>query len=352
MKPYDWHAAEWSKLLSKADRLPHALLLGGPEGMGKAAFGEALVARLLCERIGDGTASVACGDCKSCSWLASGNHPDFRLVQPEDGGGDDPAEDGAEAAKAESPVRKPGQGQVRVDQIRALEDFVFVGSHRQGNRVVMIAQAETMNAAAANSLLKILEEPPTSVYFILISSYWRRLLPTLLSRCRILILGHPDAEVATRWLNDRGVNQAARLLDLAGGVPLLAADWGERGRMEAYSNLIETLLSRVSDPVAMAAKWTPLLKPGEGFSLWQLVEAMQKWMLDLGMLKIGGRCRYHRAWQAKLAELVRPATATGLMACYNELLRIRAVARHPLNTQLFLEDLAARYLRALAPGRA
>jgi len=351
MKPYDWHAAAWSGLLSDAGRLPHALLLGGPEGLGKTAFGEALVARLLCEQMGDGPERLACGSCNSCNWLAAGNHPDFRLVQPEDAGGQDTAEDGAEAVRVESPVRKLGQGQVRVDQIRALEDFVFVGSHRQGNRVVLISQAETMNAAAANSLLKILEEPPSSVYFILISSYWRRLLPTLLSRCRTLILGHPDVGVARRWLKDRGVIEAEQLLDLAGGVPLLAADWEENGRSEAYFRLIETLLSKVSDPVAMAAKWTPLLKAEQGFSLGQLVEAMQKLMLDLGMLKIAGRCRYHRAWKDQLTELVRSATAPGIMSCYNELLRIRAVARHPLNSQLFLEDLAARYLRALAPGR-
>jgi len=352
MKPYGWHASAWASLLSDAGRLPHALLLGGPGGLGKTAFGEALAARLLCEQIGDSTGSFACGGCHSCNWLSGGNHPDFRLVQPEDGGGEDAAEDVADVAKVESPVRKSGQGQVRVEQIRALEDFVFVGSHRLGNRVVLISQAETMNAAAANSLLKILEEPPLSVYFILISSNWRRLLPTLLSRCRTVILGYPDSEVAKQWLTDQGISEAAQLLYLAGGIPLLAADWGEKGRLESYSSLIETLLGEVSDPVAMAAKWATLLKAGQGFSLPQLVEAIQKWVVDLGLQKMTGSCRYHRAWQDQLAKLVGSASAPGIIGCYNELLRIRAVARHPLNTQLFLEDLAARYLRALTPGKA
>ena len=136
MKPHDWHAAAWTKLLGDAGRLPHAMLLGGPAGLGKTAFAEALVARLLCEQMGDEAASSACGRCNSCNWLRTGNHPDFRLVQPEEVGAEDAGEEGAETPKLESTVRKPGQGQVKVDQIRGLEDFVFMGSHRQGNRVL------------------------------------------------------------------------------------------------------------------------------------------------------------------------------------------------------------------------
>ena len=353
MTPYEWHREEWRELLSKAGRLPHAILLGGAEGLGKSAFGQALAAHLLCERVGgeleDG---IACGVCSSCNWLLSGNHPDFRLVQPEEANSEDAGDDIAEPGKGDSMIRKPGQGQLRIDQIRALEDFVFIGSHRQGNRVVLISQAETMNPAAANALLKILEEPPPSVYFILISSNWRRLLPTLISRCRTLILGYPDKKAARTWLTEKGIKEADVLLDLAGGVPLRAADWREKGLFEAYTSLIETLLSNVTDPVSMASKWAVLLKTGSGLALSQLVEAIQKWVIDLGMLKIAGRCRYHQAWEGKMLVLAGKASAPGIMACYNELLRIRAVARHPLNPQLFLEDIAARYLRCLAPGKA
>ena len=351
MKPYAWHAGVWNTLLGDFSKLPHALLLCGPAGLGKSAFGEALAARLLCEQSSAERQNLACGRCDSCNWLRTGNHPDFRLVQPEDAAAEESMQEEAEAPKLESTVRKSGQGQVRVDQIRALEDFVFVGSHRQGNRVVLLSQAETMNAAAANSLLKILEEPPASVYFILISSHWRRLLPTLLSRCRKVILGYPAGAEVTRWLAEQGVGEAATLLDLAGGLPLLAAEWGEKGRLDAYSTLIESLLGEASDPVALAARWATLLKAGQEFPLWQLLEAIQKWMADLGTQKSAGRCRYHRWWQPRLAKLAERATAPGIMTCYNDLLRMRAVVRHPLNTQLFLEDVAARYLRALAPGK-
>ncbi len=353
MTLFEWQQALWQRLLADREKLPHAMLLAGPEGLGKLAFGQALAARLLCEQAPDEPGAMACGKCSSCVWLVSGNHPDFRLIQPEDG--EEAGAGSEEAGEGISPQaagRKVGQGSIRVDQIRALEDFVFVGSHRQGNRVALISPAEQMNPAWANALLKILEEPPVGVYFILVSSHWRRLLPTVLSRCRSIVFGRPDALTAQRWLSGQGIKDAGELLQLAGGAHLVAADWAEQGRLDVYRKAIEALAEKPVDPVAIAAKWAALLKAEQGFALPQLVEAVQKWVFDLAMLKIAGGCRYHEAWRIVLERLAAKASGTGLMACYNDLLRIRAVARHPLNTQLFLEDMAARYLRALATGRS
>ena len=349
MNIFSWQIPLWEQLLGDPEKLPHAMLFLGPEGVGKSAFAQALAARLLCEQQTAHKVGTACGVCSSCIWLASGNHPDFRLVQPEDGEDTAGGEDTENTPRASSLARKPGQGQIRVDQIRALEDFVFVGSHRQGRRVALLAPAEMMTPAAANSLLKILEEPPSGVYFILVSSHWRRLLPTILSRCRSVVFGRPDPLTAVRWLLAQGVKSPDELLELASGAPLIAADWAEQGRLDPYRKAIEVLAEKPVDPVAMAAKWSALVKSEQGFGLSQLVEAVQKWVFDLVLLKLAGRCRYHLAWRGALDGFAATASNAGLLSCYNDLLRIRAVARHPLNTQLFLEDMAARYLRALAP---
>ncbi|MCX7172500.1 MAG: DNA polymerase III subunit delta' [Proteobacteria bacterium] len=346
---YEWQKPLWRQLFNDTKSMPHAMLMGGPEGFGKLAFAHAVAARLLCEQPNEavGADSVACGLCSSCNWLASGNHPDFRLIQPDDG--DESSDDVSEEVPIASVGRKPGRGPIRVDQIRALTDFVYVGSHRRGNRIVIISPAESMNPAAANSLLKVLEEPPPSVYFILVSNSWRRLIPTLRSRCRNITFGRPDPLQAGRWLTEKGVKNPAELLHLVGGAPLLAAEWAEQGRLDSYQKVIEALANKPVDPISMAMKWSTVIKGEQGLGLPQLVETVQKWVFDLVLLKSAGRLRYHDAWRDNLASLATKASGTGLMACYNDLLRIRAVARHPLNTQLFLEDLATRYLRSLAP---
>lgn len=170
--PVDWNVEHRRQLLGQgASRLPHAMLLIGPSGVGKTAFAEQIAALLLCES--PSSTMTACGECDSCRWLAAGNHPDFRRVAPDDEGDSETgqAEKSAEKGKKRSP------GIIRIDQIRDLEGFVFVGSHRNGNRVVLVTEAEAMNPAAANSLLKILEEPPSSVYFILISNNQKNCCP-------------------------------------------------------------------------------------------------------------------------------------------------------------------------------
>jgi len=349
---YEWQVALWRQLLADHKSIPHAMLMAGPQGLGKLAFAQALAARLLCEQDKHGMAAdrMACGLCSSCIWLASDNHPDFRLIQPDDG--DEGSEEDGEEAQTGLPGRKPGRGPIRVDQIRALMDFVYIGSHRHGNRVVIISPAESMTLAAANSLLKVLEEPPVGVYFIMVSSSWRRLIPTLRSRCRVVTFGRPELSLADSWLAGKGVARSAELLRLVGGAPLRASEWAEQGRLDSYHEVIEVLVEKPVDPVAMAAKWSALVKVEHGYGLPQLVETVQKFIFDLLLLKTAGAVRYHDAWRSKLEMLAAKASGTGLMTCHNDLLRIRAVAQHPLNTQLFLEDMATRYLRSFSPPKA
>lgn len=351
MNIFEWQKPLWRQLLGDLENLPHAMIMAGAEGLGKLAFAQAFAARLLCQQadLSSHPDQMPCGQCASCTWLASGNHPDFRLIQPED---DEEEGEGDEPVRSATNRRKQGAGAIKVEQIRALTDFVFIGSHAQGKRIAILSPAEAMTAAAANSLLKVLEEPPAGVYFILIVISWQQLLPTIRSRCRKISFGRPDHDLAQQWLTKEGVKSASELLQLVGGAPLLAANWAEQGRLETYRKTIEALADQADDPVAMAAKWSALIKTEQGFDLPQLVEAVQKWLFDLLLLKSTGDLRYHEAWRKKLEVLAARVSEAGLLSCYQDLLKIRAVARHPLNTQLFLEDLATRYLRLLALRRS
>lgn len=344
-KYIDWHEDAWRELWAPGVGLPHALLLTGHQGIGKAAFAQAMAARLLCEN--PVAKSVACGACPSCRWLAAGNHPDFRRVIPE-------ADEESESGSAEEEGRgekKKASRQIRIDQIRALEDFVFVGGHRQGARVVVLDPAEAMNGPAANSLLKILEEPPANVYFILISSQRRRLLPTILSRCRVLKLPKPAEAVARQWLADQGASDAMALLPLVGGAPLLALEECERGRASALTGFVASLADPGRDPLALAQRWESSLqakdRDGGGLPMEVLVAALQKWVVDLAQGKLAGRSRYHPP--RTMTKSLESASAPGLIRCYNDLVKMRILATHPLNPRLFLEEMASRYLRALTP---
>lgn len=346
-KIYDWNTPVWKSLLERMESLSHGLLFTGPAGVGKVQFAEQFAAWLLCESSQKSHSLSACGQCASCHLLASGNHPDIRLLTLDE---EEEAEEGAEA-KSSKAAKKPST-QIKIDQVRALEDFVFVGSHRQGARIAVIHPAEAMNLAAANALLKMLEEPPPNVYFILVSSNIRRLLPTLLSRCRKVVFGQPDATVAAAWLKAEGVKNPERLLSLVGGAPLAAAEWAAAGLDAQYSQAADSFADARTDVVTLASKWQTGLSGKSGsWRTEHLVDALQKWLYDLQRVQLGEKPRYFAAALTTLQALAKQAAPSRLARGYADVSRIRSTVNHPLNAQLMLEDLAGRYLAAVAPAR-
>lgn len=343
---YPWHAEIWNKLTEQIGRLPHALLLAGPEGGGKQQFALSLAARLLCEKAAG--SEEACGKCPSCIWFSGGNHPDFRLIEP---GGDEQEDPDVDSAQG---TQKKKSEQIRINQIRALDGFLGIGTHRQGFRVIVIRPAEAMNHATANSLLKALEEPSSSTLFILITNSRRRLLPTILSRCQTLSLSKPSTDEALAWLRENGTPHAEELLAHAGGMPLAAlGEAGDWDRLDGFYRDLAQL--EHAGPVAIAERWESWLKENkEGESAVdkrKLVIWMQKWVFDLIMMKQSGATLFHAHKSLEVRAASSRASISTLIDCYNDLTRIRAVAQHPLNPRLFLEDMLSRYARAALSGR-
>lgn len=324
------------------------MLFIGPAGTGKRLFADQLATRLLCETAQG--SEPACGKCNGCHLLATGNHPDYRKVTLEEAAEEEEPTIKSDAKSKKKPAAPATQ--IKIDQIRALEEFVFVGSHRQGRRVVVIDPADAMNVAATNSLLKVLEEPPSSVYFILVSSNVKRLLPTLRSRCRQMVFAIPDVAVASAWLKAEGVEKPEQLLSLAGGAPLKALALKDEGGAAVLDEAIEPLCRPPLEPIALAAYWEGLRRKNPGFLLEHLVDAIQKWLYDLTRLCNGSAPRYLLARQKELLAIAPKTSVTRLNRCYADLLKIRATVRHPLNELLFLEDLAARCTAALTPPRS
>ncbi len=189
--------AQWRERLL-ANRKPQALIIHGNEGVGKGAFTDKVVAELMCKQPNP----EPCGHCQSCRLLTSGHHPDLISLQPE-------------------------KGLIKVKDIRRLVDFFVSTAHSGKHKLAVITQAETMNIAASNALLKVLEEPPASGLLILQTSQIHRLLPTIRSRCMQLqiSLGEEQQEMVLGWLKGRHSLTSDELdwvMTVTDGLPLVA----------------------------------------------------------------------------------------------------------------------------------
>jgi len=206
---FAWHASDWAQLQSMRARLPHAILLYGAQGTGKAAFAEHLAKSLLCEA--PQSNGYACAQCASCGWFEQYSHPDYRRVRPEllddAEASEDVVKDDAESGSASSgktaKTSKAPSKEIVIQQIRNLAQFMNVSTHRQGRRVILLYPAEALNVPASNALLKSLEEPNSNTVFILVSHSLDRLLPTILSRCHKFALSMPTREQSLAWLKQQ-----------------------------------------------------------------------------------------------------------------------------------------------------
>jgi DNA polymerase-3 subunit delta' len=338
---FPWLQDGWLQLQQLRARLPHAILFYGAEGIGKTDFVESFAQSLLCEAVqADGH---ACGACPSCGWFSQYNHPDYRRVRPEILDGDDAADDveGGEEKKSAKASKTPSK-EIKIDQIRALADFMNVSTHRSGMRVVVLYPAEALNTAAANSLLKTLEEPPPNTMFLLVSNRLDRLLPTILSRCRKFALALPSQQDGLAWLRQQGVKDADVWLAEQGGAPLAAfqAAQGE-GR-----ELMDEFLRSLSHPgIDVALKTAERLQKTP---VADLVGWLQRWLYDLFALKSGGPVRYYPRYAKELAALgarVNTVTLAGALKAANER---RAIADHPLSARLFIEEMLLEYASLFA----
>jgi DNA polymerase-3 subunit delta' len=338
---YPWQETAWTQLQQMRARLPHAILFHGAAGIGKADFLEAFAQALLCENVQpDGH---ACGACSSCGWFAQGNHPDYRRVRPE-ALEDEPAEaeEGGEERKAKA--SKTPSKDIRIEQIRALADFMNISTHRQGLRVVVLYPAEALNMPASNALLKTLEEPPPGTVFLLASNSLDRLLPTILSRCRKFALPLPEAAQALAWLQAQGVSEADSWLREQGGAPLAALAQAETGNREEMDILLQLLAQPSVDGALKTAE--RLAKA----ALPQLVAWQQRWLYDALSYKLSGSIRYYPRYQKELAALAANVHTASLMGAIKSANERRAVAEHPLSAKLFVEEMLLDYAARCRSG--
>jgi DNA polymerase-3 subunit delta' len=215
----------------EADRLPHGLIFAGPTGVGKATTARALATLFLCEHP---KKHEPCGQCASCVLMSAAkneliSHPDYHRVYRQLIRLD------KEKSKAIS---------LSVDVIR---DFLVAPANLKAvmnrGKVFIVEEADLMNSAAQNSLLKTLEEPAGRSLIILLTDQPHALLPTIRSRCQIVRFAPLDPKLVRGELEKRKIDKAlaAEAAKLAEGSLGVALKWTEDGVVESARELIELL---------------------------------------------------------------------------------------------------------------
>ncbi len=320
---YPWQSEYWHQAIRNLNdnRLAHAILLSGPAAIGKLEFCLSFIQRLNCTN--PSLDDYACGECKDCHLFKARTHPDIRLIN---------VDEETEKNKVE---------QIKVDDIRDINQFITLSRQQGSYKIVCINYAETMNVNAANALLKTLEEPPQNSILFLISHRADALLPTIKSRCQTWKFKLPDEAESLHWLGQQKVlDNWQSLLRVAGNRPLLAQELQESGlgenRADYYRELGKFLQGKI--------KITKISAKLQDEQLERLVVWQQAWCADLV------RCHYENQpitlenpdIRRSLHSLVGLVDLHSLFRFMDKLIELRRFSNAPLNKRLFIEDMLIR----------
>jgi DNA polymerase-3 subunit delta' len=305
-----------------AGHVPQSLLLAGPPNVGKSTLARFFAQRLNCQSKG----ARPCGLCRSCRTMASGNHPDIRILD----------------AESES---------LKIEQIRELQGELLLSPNEGAYRVALLCNFERATLGAANALLKTLEEPGSQVILILTAADPGGLLPTIVSRCQIITLRLlPLAQISdglqSGW--QAPPEQATLLAQLAAGRPgwairALAAESLTARREEAWRDLLEMLRQNRVERLAYAAELSrDAERVKETLTLWLTI-----WR-DVLLLQSGCQTSIiNLDWRDALQALSRQSS---LSQAQEMVTRLRAalvnLERH-VNARLNLEVLLLRLPRVM-----
>ncbi len=251
--------------MSKQDRLPHALLFSGPDGIGLKEFSLFFAASRLCLTKGS---NDPCGHCQSCELFKGKSNPDIKLIEPD--------------------IKT---GNFHVDTTRDLVNYTSLKAFLNNDmKIIIINEADVMNRFSANSLLKMLEEPSSQSMFILLSHRPSELLVTIRSRCQKINFYPTYSNESIDWVEknfDNSKFSADLLLNLAGGAPLRVEALLEEEYLEnraQYLKDLELLNKKKANPVNIAACWNKLGAKSSIHCLMQLTN-------DLVRLKLSSQVK-------------------------------------------------------------
>ena len=297
--------------LIEADKLPHALLFYGPEGVGKETAAMELARFMLC-----GKDNAPCGDCTSCRRFGRFEHPDFHFLFPikkpkkEYKGGEwENAMDETEMQLYRKEVDKkskdyyyrlsyPRAQSIIIGQVRQIIQQSSLTAFGEGGRFIIISPAHLMNKESQNSLLKLLEEPPEGFFLCLVTSRPEALLPTIISRCQPFYFPPLQKDTIREELEkNHGVksDSALTIASRCDGSLVKAFDIvknGEPLRKVAVDEFLTEIMR--NNPIMlhqMIKKLTPF--SAEKTEAVEILMNVDHWLRDIDMLDSGLEPDYH-----------------------------------------------------------
>lgn len=325
MTIYPWQESQWANIQWSLghNRLAHALLLTGAEGMGKGHFAQMLITSLLCQNRGEGL--QACGECHSCHLYNSENHPDFVKLAPEEAG-----------------------KQIGIEMVRSLGPFVSLKPQLSEHKCILVEAAHMMNSNAANAFLKTLEEPNAKTHLILVTDQPAKLLPTIRSRCQVIQFAPEFNDTSTQWveqtlssLNIVNFN-AGQLLRMATGAPLQAVKYaqdGTQGQIDALaSSLYELSQNRVT-ATQTAEQWLKISNESDFFVLDWYYRIVHSQLLN----RVSGVEHASFSVLGNLTEMINKMPQNRLFHLVDEIASAKKGWSTQANKQLLLEGLFLRW---------
>ena len=259
-------AHQWLHCMLENDSIPHALIFSGIKGVGKQTMARAFAMTLNCYVPHNGP----CGKCRPCRKILSGNHPDYHHIIPQ------------------GPL-------IKIERIRELINILSMKPYEATIRVIIIAEAQTMNPEAGNALLKLLEEPPDKTIFILTVMEESDLLSTIISRCQSIRFSPVPANLMTSMLVSKyqiNPDKAALIASLAQGSYLKAFQLAESSEWLTRRNWLLAMLPGLGilQDSNLRMETLSLISAEQlaGLSkeiLGEVLEILKTWLRDLVMVK-------------------------------------------------------------------
>lgn len=322
LEPYPWQTRLWSSLVhaTRSKQLAHAWLFSGVRGLGKRDCAEAFAAYLVCTQPSD----KACGRCSACIQSQEAVHPNVYRLEPDE-----------------------GKTSIAVASVREATAWLAQTGHAQSHKVVIVDGADQLNAAAANALLKSLEEPPGLSCWLLLDHQSRPLLPTVLSRVQSCPMALEDPAPALTWLKTRlgSVDYDVTVaLDAMGRAPLRLLREDVTAFFQLRDRLLQSLLQLAFASVDAVALSERMLK----HDLMPIIVCWQALLRDVLCQKMGAvHCIQHKDARASFERLAAYAPCA-FFRDFDCLLKDAYAAlsgtSHP-NKALLLNDLLLQWQR-------